>query len=166
MPGEPDERDIAQRGHQYRNRGYRRNLMRLKGFHGIDVGCGAHRMFDHRADVGHDVQIDARRPQRHHDVGKQDGGIDAVAAHRLQRDLAHQLGIETAASMLCCVRSSRYSGSERPACRMNHTGTRLGLRPPAAARYGDSGSSRRVFIGTHACEPLIRRAARRPGRMV
>ena len=37
-----------------------------------------------------------------------------------------------------------------PACRMNHTGTRLGLRPPAAARYGDSGRSRRVFIGTNA----------------
>ena len=33
---------------------------------------------------------------------------------------------------------------------MNHTGTRLGLRPPAAARYGDSGSSRRVFIGINA----------------
>ena len=43
-------------------------------------------------------------------------------------------GSKQAASMLCCTRSARYSGSERPACRMNHTGTRLGLRPPAAAR--------------------------------
>ena len=51
------------------------------------------------------------------------------------------------------ARSARYSGSERPACRMNHTGTRLGLRPPAAAKYGDSGSSRRVFIGSNAAMP-------------
>ncbi len=61
--------------------------------------------------------------------------------------------------MVFCARSARYSGSERPACRMNHTGTRWGLRPPAAARYGDSGSSRRVFIGTHAAmSHSIRRA--------
>jgi uroporphyrinogen-III decarboxylase len=30
--------------------------------------------------------------------------------------------------------SARYSGSERPAWRMNHTGTCCGLRPVAAAR--------------------------------
>jgi hypothetical protein len=36
--------------------------------------------------------------------------------------------------MVFFARSARYSGSERPACRMNHTGTRLGLRPRAAAR--------------------------------
>ena len=62
--------------------------------------------------------------------------------------------ISSASKQACIIvffaRSARYSGSERPACRMNHTGTRLGLRPPAAARYGDSGSSRRLFIGTNA----------------
>ena len=36
--------------------------------------------------------------------------------------------------MVFLARSARYSGSDRPACRMNHTGTRLGLRPVAAAR--------------------------------
>jgi len=39
-----------------------------------------------------------------------------------------------AAIMVFLARSARYSGSDRPACRMNHTGTRLGLRPLAAAR--------------------------------
>ena len=39
-----------------------------------------------------------------------------------------------ACSIVFLARSARYSGSERPAWRMNHTGTRLGLRPPAAAR--------------------------------
>jgi enoyl-CoA hydratase/carnithine racemase len=33
---------------------------------------------------------------------------------------------------------------------MNHTGTRCGLRPVAAARYGDSGSVRRVLITVNA----------------
>ena len=43
-------------------------------------------------------------------------------------------GSKHAASMLCRSRSARYSGSERPAWRMNHTGARLGLRPATAAR--------------------------------
>ena len=52
--------------------------------------------------------------------------------------------------MVFCLRSARYSGNERPAWRMNHTGTRLGLRPAAAARYGDSGSVRRSLISLNA----------------
>ncbi|GAA2848969.1 hypothetical protein GCM10010523_06920 [Paenarthrobacter ilicis] len=32
----------------------------------------------------------------------------------------------------------RYSGSERPACRMNHTGLRLGVPPRYAVMSGDS----------------------------
>src|SRR6516162_9141774 len=59
-------------------------------------------------------------------------------------------GSKHAASMLCRSRSARYSGSERPACRMNHTGTWLGLRPVTAARYGDSVRSRRVLIELNA----------------
>jgi hypothetical protein len=55
--------------------------------------------------------------------------------------------------MVFCFRSARYSGSERPAWRMNHTGTRLGLRPAAAARYGDSGSVRRSLIRFNAATP-------------
>ena len=71
------------------------------GFDGGDVGGGADRVLDDRPDVGHDVQRDARRPQRHHDVGEQDGGVDAVPAHRLQRDLADQLGVEAGVAACC-----------------------------------------------------------------
>ncbi len=66
----------------------------LKGFHPGDICGGADRVLDDRPDVGHDVQVDARCPQRHDDVGEQDGRVDAVPAHRLQRDLGDQLGVE------------------------------------------------------------------------
>ena len=36
--------------------------------------------------------------------------------------------------MVFLARSARYSGSDRPACRIIHTGTRWGLRPATAAR--------------------------------
>jgi hypothetical protein len=39
-----------------------------------------------------------------------------------------------ASIMVFLARSARYSGSERPACRMNQTGGRDGVRPAAAAR--------------------------------
>ena len=42
------------------------------------------------------------------------------------------------------ARSARYSGSERPAWRMNHTGTRGGRPPRAATRNGASRRSRRA----------------------
>ncbi len=65
------------------------------------------------------------------------------------------ISVISSASKHACImvffaRSARYSGSERPAWRMNHTGTRCGLRPPAAARYGESGRSRRLLIADHA----------------
>ena len=43
--------------------------------------------------AGHDVQIDADRLQRHHDVAEEDGGIDVVPAHGLQRDLGDETGV-------------------------------------------------------------------------
>ena len=43
-------------------------------------------------------------------------------------------GSKQASIMVWPDRSRRYSGSDRPACRMNQTGIRLGLRPAAAAR--------------------------------
>src|SRR5436190_855437 len=41
------------------------------------------------------------------------------------------------------ARSRRYSGSDLPACRMNHTGTRAGRTPRAAASRAASGRVRR-----------------------
>ena len=69
-------------------------MLALEGLHRGDIGSGSDRVLDHRPDVGHDIQFDARGPQRHDDVGEQDGGIDAVPAHRLQGDLTDQLRIE------------------------------------------------------------------------
>ena len=92
---EPDERDVAQLRHQLRHRlRDRRNLVRLKCFHGLDVGEGAHGMLDHRPDIGHDVQLDARCAQGHHDVGEQDRRVHPVPADGLQRDLGDQFGVE------------------------------------------------------------------------
>ena len=93
--GEPDQRNIAQRLHEQRDRlRHRLNTLWLKRFHRIDIGGGAHRRCDHRSDVGDDVQVDAGAAQRHHDVGEQDRGVDVVAAYRLQGDLGDQLGVE------------------------------------------------------------------------
>ena len=72
----------------------RLNRLWIKGFHGVDIGGGADRVRDHRSDVGHDVQVDAGRAQRHDDVGEEDRRVDVVAADRLQGDLAGQLGLE------------------------------------------------------------------------
>ena len=74
------------------------------------------------------------------------------------------ISVISSASKHACImvffaRNARYSGSERPAWRMNHTGTRCGLRPPAAARYGDSGRSRRVLIGAPCCHVITLRRA-------
>ncbi|MDF2573538.1 MAG: hypothetical protein K0S05_450 [Agromyces sp.] len=44
--------------------------------------------------TGLDLDVDADELQRHHDVAEEDAGIDRVAAHRLQRDLARHRGVE------------------------------------------------------------------------
>ena len=59
----------------------------------LDVGQGPHRRGDDRADAGHDVEVDADRLERQHDVGEEDGRVDAVAADRLERDLGDQGGV-------------------------------------------------------------------------
>ncbi len=72
-----------------------------------------------------DVDADADRHERHDDVGEEDRRVDAVPADRLQRDLGDQLRRRgTASSMALPARSARYSGSERPAWRMNQIGGR------------------------------------------
>ena len=46
---------------------------------------------DHIATI---YQVDEDRGDGHDDVGVEDGGVDAVAAHRLQRDLDDEVGAE------------------------------------------------------------------------
>ena len=58
----------------------------------LDVRERAHRVGHDRPDPGLDVEVDADRLERQHDVGEEDRRVDAVAAHRLHRDLHDQLG--------------------------------------------------------------------------
>ncbi len=68
-------------------------------------------------------------------------------------------GSKQASSILWLARRARYSGSERPAWRMNHTGVRLGVRA------GGGGEKRRLSAGHDGCSsspmvPCVRRSAR------
>lgn len=56
------------------------------------VGAGADRVRDDRADAGLDVEVDADGLEGDDDVAEVDGGVDLVAADRLERDLGDQLG--------------------------------------------------------------------------
>ncbi|CFE43679.1 Uncharacterised protein [Mycobacterium tuberculosis] len=61
--GETDQRHVAKLSDQQRSRHqYRLNRLWIKWFHGGDIGGGAHRVRDHRPNVGDDVQIHAGRP--------------------------------------------------------------------------------------------------------
>jgi len=53
----------------------------------------AHRLGDDGADAGLDVEVDADRLERQHDVGEEDGRVDAVPPHRLEGDLGDQAGV-------------------------------------------------------------------------
>ena len=74
------------------------------------------------------------------------------------------ISVISSASKQACImvffaRNARYSGSERPAWRMNHTGTRFGLRPPAAARYGRLGQVTAVTHRRPCCHVVTLRRA-------
>jgi hypothetical protein len=95
-PGEADQRGLLP---QLRDRDPH-GLLDRGGIHvdeaddPVHVRGGADRLVDHGADPGHDVDADARKHERRHDVGEEDGRIHLVAAHRLQCDLGGQLGDE------------------------------------------------------------------------
>lgn len=144
---EPDQRDVTERGHQQRHRvGYRLNPLPVKRFHRVDVGGSAHGRRDHRPDARDDVQVDAGAQQRHHDVGEQDRRVDVVPAHRLQGDLADQLGVEAGRQHVCL-------GPQRPV--FGQRTARLPHEPhrdPAGLPTGDGGQIRRlgeVAASTH-----------------
>ena len=59
----------------------------------VEVGRGAQRRARRPARCRGDVDAEADGVGRHDDVAVQHGGVDAVAAHRLQRDLGGQVGL-------------------------------------------------------------------------
>lgn len=70
--------------------------------------------------------------------------------------------------MLIPSRTARYSGSERPACRMNHTGVCGTASPRAARRKAESASSGEEVVTGVAMEgsSQVRAASRVPGSAV
>jgi hypothetical protein len=56
------------------------------------IGRRAKRLVDDRADALDQAQVDAHRENGRHDVGEEDGGVDVVAADRLERHLRAELG--------------------------------------------------------------------------
>ena len=65
----------------------------LEGAQAVEVAAGPQRLGRHRSGPGRDVDAEADGVRRHDDVAVHDGGVDAVAAHRLQRDLGRQVGL-------------------------------------------------------------------------
>ena len=57
-----------------------------------DVLGRAHRLADDGAHARLDPHIQTRHSQRHHDVGDEDGGVNPVAPHGLERDLGREVG--------------------------------------------------------------------------
>ena len=131
-PAKPISGTSPSARHQQRHRiGNRRNLLRVKGFHRRRrrrrCAPGA------RSPARRRARCPGRCPTPRSGTTMSENRIAASTPCRrtgCSVISADQLGVE--AGLPSCVflaRSARYSGSERPACRMNHTGTRLGLRP-------------------------------------
>ncbi len=70
----------------------RRPLLRLGDPEPLDLLCRIDPLFHHRPDALDELHVDAHPEDGRHDVGEEDGGVDAVPAHRLQRHLRAELG--------------------------------------------------------------------------
>ena len=69
------------------------DVVRLQRAQPAQVGAGAERLGGDRTGAGGDVDAEADGVNGHDDVGVQHGGVDAVAAHRLHRDLGGEVGL-------------------------------------------------------------------------
>ena len=94
-PGEADQRGVAELGHGEPD-GFADRLQSFPGQlgQGGDVGRGADRLVQHGTDAGDDVHADSGQLERDDDVREEDGGVDVVAADRLQGDLRGELGAQ------------------------------------------------------------------------
>ncbi len=134
----------------------------------VDVLGSADGVGHHRPDARLDLHVDAREPQRHHDVAEEDGGVDAVPAHGLQRDLARELRLEArvehvavgavgAAAQLAVLGQRATGLAHEPDGR--HVGAVAAVRPHQSGLAG-AGVQRVVFAkGRHPLHhPTSRRA--------
>ncbi len=84
---------------------------------------------------------------RHDDVAVEDGGVDAVAAHRLQRDLGRQLRLGDGVEDAALAAHGPVLGQAAPAWRMNHTGVWVAGSPRQAARNGAAEGRLAAVVG-------------------
>ena len=94
-PAEADQRPLrlelaAHEAHSLEDR--RRPLLRLGDPEPLDRGSRIDRLVDHRPDALDELDVDAHPEDGGHDVGEQDGGVDAEPAHGLQRHRRAELG--------------------------------------------------------------------------
>ena len=132
-------------------------------------------LLDDRADAGRDVDAEADGGDRHDDVGVEDGGVDAVAAHRLQGDLGRQLGLADGVEDAAAAADGAVLG-QRPA-RLAHEPHRhpvVGAAREPAARVEERrqrvrvGADRRhaatLASGAHAARSRAIETPMRPRR--
>ena len=155
--GEADERDGQLLGQQAdRLEDVRGVLLGLERPEAVEVGGPPERLGDDRSGAGGDVDAEADGVGRDHDVAVEDGGVDAVAAHRLERDLRRQLG--------------PLDGVEDAA--LAPDGAVLGQRPPGLAhephrcpRGGTAGAGgQEGGVGRGGHPPCTLRRGRRGGK--
>ena len=65
--------------------------MRFQGTQTFQIVGRSKRTIGNRAGAGCDIDSEAHGVRRHDDVAVQNGGVDSVAANRLQRDLGGQV---------------------------------------------------------------------------
>ncbi len=93
--GESEERDHAEFGHRTSNPfGDCPEGIGFEGAEGRDIRRGANRSAEHGTATGHDVHVDAGELERYDDVAEEDARVDAVPAHRLERDRTRELWVE------------------------------------------------------------------------
>ena len=91
---EADERSLrfelpAHEPHGFEDR--RRPLLRRRRPAAARPPSPNRQLLDHRPDARDELHLDAHAEDGRHDVGEEDGGVDAVPAHRLQRHLRAEL---------------------------------------------------------------------------
>jgi hypothetical protein len=133
---------------------------------GVSAAAGrgrrrAERLRHDRAGARHDVEVDADRLERHDDVGEEDGGVDAVAADRLQRDLGDEVGRRAGVEHLVALAQRAVLGQRAAGLPHEpHRGVGDGL---AAARPEEGGVVRGGGRGGHRTHGPTGAAARLPG---
>ena len=98
------------------------------------LATAAHRGVEDRPDALLDPHPDTRQAQRHHDVGEEDGGVDAVAPHRLQRHLRRQRRIQAGIQHRHAGARPQRAVLRQRTSRLTHEPHRCARGPPSRQR--------------------------------